>query len=134
MIRNSDGTFEHIKEWSREKEGGSSTLTTVSVDSNDRIIVGGETFAPLHSYEHGNSDAFLRIFNSSVMLEYGDQFGTENKDRVFSISVDSVDRVIVGGRMDGISSENKSARHDAFFRIYDSNNALLQHEQFGTLG
>jgi|APSaa5957512535_1039671.scaffolds.fasta_scaffold09909_3 hypothetical protein len=134
MIRNSDGTFEHIKEWSMKKEGGSSKLTTVSVDSNDRIIVGGETYAPLHSYQHGNTDAFLRIFNSSVMLEYGDQFGTENKDRVFSISVDSADRVIVGGRIDGIYSENNSARHDAFLRIYDSNNALLQHEQFGTLG
>lgn len=111
---------------------------SVAIDSQDNIIVTGETssnnFYTLNGYDQtfngGNTDAFISKFNSSGSLIWSSFFGGENRDYAESVAVDTQDNIIVFGNSefvdpDSTNYEESSENFDTFITKFTSSGEFV---------
>jgi phage repressor protein C with HTH and peptisase S24 domain len=128
---NSDGD----EEWTRQF-GTSAGVSAngVSADSSGGVYVVGvadDTFSGQTS--EGESDAYIRKYNSDGDEEWTRQFGTSEFEYASDVSVDSSGGVYVVGNTDGeFPGQTREGDQDAFIRKYNSDGDEEWTRQFGT--
>jgi hypothetical protein len=129
---NSDGD----EQWTRQfGTDGEDTAFGVSVDSSGGVYVVGLTRAafPGQTNEGGESDAFIRKYNSDGDEQWTRQFGTDGDDFARDVFADSSGNVYVVGSFGGAEDEDEVIiGGDAFIRKYNSDGDEQWTRQFGT--
>src|SRR4051812_31717734 len=88
----------------------------VATDADGNIFVAGATFGALEGASAGNSDAFVRKYNSAGDLQWTKQFGTSTGDAANGVAVDSAGNVLVTGQTDGALDGPSRGGRDSFIR------------------
>jgi hypothetical protein len=106
-------------EWTRQV--GSSdrdSARSVSVDGNGNVFVAGDTSGALPGQTSaGDSDAFVRKYDSSGAEVWTHQFGSTGNDIASSVSADGSGNVFVAGDTDGtLPGQTRAGDFDAFVR------------------
>jgi hypothetical protein len=121
---NSSGSFE----WGQWLGGSDyDVVSSISFDSLENLYVGGSTatditddgLGTISGTYSGGYEAFVFKFNSSGSYEWGQWIGGASNDGVYSISVDSLNNVYVGGNAEtGITDDglgNISGTHSGVY-------------------
>lgn len=105
----------------------------VAVDGAGRVLVAGTVDAALPGQAfQGNTDAFIRQYDTDGSILWTRQLGTSEYDGVDTMTVDDDDNIIVLGTTTGaFPSYSLVGFSDVFIAKYDSSGALLWLQQFG---
>jgi hypothetical protein len=126
---NSSGT----QLWSQTFGPNSTRCHSINVDSLGNVYTTGITNGSLDGQNAGYSDVFIRKYNSSGSLVWGNQIGTSDTEWSNSIEIDTTGKVYVSGYTYGdLGGFNKGIR-DPFIAKFDSMGSLLLTQQFGTV-
>jgi hypothetical protein len=119
--------------WTRQFGTASNDqASAVAVDSIGNVFVVGHTWGALSGANKGQTDAFLRKFDSSGIVQWTRQFGTVTPDVATGVAVDGTGAAIVVGYTGGVLYGTNYGGDDAFFRRYTGGGALVRTRQFGT--
>jgi hypothetical protein len=128
---NSDGD----EEWTRQF-GTSETdfALGVSADSSGGVYVVGNTEAELPGQtSEGESDAYIRKYNSDGDEEWTRQFGTSGEDGAAAVFADSsVGVYVVGSTDDTLPGQTSEGGFDVFVRNYNSEGDEKWTQQIGS--
>ncbi len=106
--------------------------TSSIVPSNGNLIVAGYTEGNIEGTNTGYRDAFLRMYDSNGNELWTKQFGTTNRDEIYTSSIDSNSNILVAGYTQGDLEGVNVGGSDAFLRMYDSSGNILWTKQFGS--
>jgi hypothetical protein len=101
--------------WTRQF--GSSQLElvgSVSTDSLGNAFISGGTYGSLEGPNAGNSDAFVRAYDSQGNVQWTRQFGTPDTDQAMGVAADGQGNVYLSG-----SLATGPTTRSAFLRKYD---------------
>lgn len=107
---------------------------SVAVDSDGSVYVAGNTRGNLAGANAGNSDAFVRSYDTDGGLRWSRQFGTGSDELTTGVAAAADGNVYVAGYGAGALVGANAGGNDAFVRAYDRNGALRWTRQFGTSG
>jgi hypothetical protein len=107
-------------------------ISAVAVDSTGSVLVAGETQGQIGSNALGQSDAFVRKYDTSGNELWTQQFGTSTADFAKAVAVDSSDNIVVGGHTSGDLEGKNAGVTDIFIRTFDAGGNVLSTKQFGT--
>jgi hypothetical protein len=107
-------------------------VNDVVADAAGNIYVVGHTDGNLEGSSSGDTDAFVRAFDSEGSLRWTRQFGTDGVDYANGIATDGEGNVYIAGSTIGSLGAPSAGFWDAFVRSYDGNGALRWTRQFGT--
>jgi hypothetical protein len=122
--------------WTRQF--GSTTVaedhgTGVATDQTGVYVVGWTYGALASQTSTGNSDAFIRKYDSNGNVLWTRQFGTIAVDEALGVAADGTGVYVVGATEgDLITSGQPQLGRDAFIRRYDANGTVVWTRQFGT--
>jgi WD40 repeat protein len=105
-------------------------------DTNGNVYVAGNTQGALPTFTSaGQSDAFVRKYDSNGNEAWTRQFGTSQPDIATAVQGDASGVVYVIGSTDGtLPGQTSAGSADGFIREYDANGNVLRTRQFGTAG
>jgi ethanolamine utilization microcompartment shell protein EutS len=110
----------------------------ISVDTSGNVFIAGWTQGAFAGNTRlGGGDGFVAKFNSSLVLQGTvKQFGTTINERVYSLAVDGLGNVYVGGQTSGAFTGNTNlGEYDGFVAKFNSSLVLQGTvKQFGTTG
>jgi len=117
FIRSYDGSGNH--RWTRQfgTNSGDAALG-IATDANGNVYTTGETFGALEGSNAGNSDAFIRSYDSSGNLRWTRQFGTSSTDVAYGIATDASGNIYTTGETSGALEGSNAGGNDAFIRSY----------------
>ncbi|MBD2547124.1 SBBP repeat-containing protein [Planktothricoides raciborskii] len=101
---------------------GSEGALDLTIDSEDRIYLTGNTWGDLASPNAGNNDAWAAEYNSDGNLLWKRQLGTAGEDLAFGVAVGEPGKLYIGGWTDGAFTQN-SGGTDAWLAQLLPNNA-----------
>jgi len=101
---------------------GSEGALDLTIDSEDRIYLTGNTWGDLASPNAGNNDAWAAEYNSDGNLLWKRQLGSAGEDLAFGVAVGEPGKLYIGGWTDGAFSQN-SGGTDAWLAQLLPNNA-----------
>jgi hypothetical protein len=105
----------------------------LAVDGFGNVYISGNTFGNLSAANAGDTDVFLRKYNSTGTLQWSQQFGTSGLDFGSSVSTDGEGNVYVsGGALGTLSGAIGSG--SVFTRKYKGDGTPLWTTQFGDVG
>lgn len=111
---------------------------SVAVDNNGNIFVTGFTQGEFDGETKigGYYDSYITKFNSSGVLLWTKQFGTTEKDKATSITINSKGNLFIAGKTQGAfdGGISDSRYYDYFIIKYDTNGSLIWNKQFGRTG
>jgi hypothetical protein len=113
--------------------GGHDRMMGVASDSAGQVIVAGTADAALPGQSSaGNSDAFLRKYDTDGGVLWTQQFGTSEDDSIVTMSIDNDGNIIVAGMTSGaFSPYSRVGDEDIFVAKYDASGSRLWLQQFG---
>ncbi len=128
---NKDGTRQWTRQFGTTELDVGSRITT---DSSGNIYVTGYTYGNFEgNINSGGIDVLIFKYNSSGVMQWAQQLGTEYFDNAYGISTDSIGNVYVTGYTSGNLDGNTSAGEaDLFVVKYDSNGIKQWTRQIGT--
>lgn len=91
----------------------------------------GDTYGNLHSAPKGDSDVFIRKYDTFGAVLWGKQFGTPSYDIALGVAGDSSNNAYVVGNTNGSLAGSRGGG-DAFIRKYSSSGSVVWTRQFGT--
>jgi catechol 2,3-dioxygenase-like lactoylglutathione lyase family enzyme len=94
----------------------------LSIDSEDRIHLTGNTWGDLANTNAGNNDAWVAEYNSDGNLLWKQQLGSAGGDLAFGVAVGEPGKLYIGGWTDGAFTQN-SGGTDAWLAQLLPNNA-----------
>jgi pimeloyl-ACP methyl ester carboxylesterase len=103
--------------WARQFGTSSYEIANgVSVDANGNVLVAGYTDGALSGQSNaGESDAFVRKYDTVGDELWTRQFGTRRKEYLYGVSVDTEDNVLVAGFTHGtLPGQSSASGRDAF--------------------
>jgi len=110
--------------WNRTIGGGSSDYAySVAVDSNNNIIVVGET----HSFGAGSYDFWTVKYDSNGNLQWNRTLGGSGSDNGYAVAVDSSNNIIASGRTNSFGA----GLNDFWTVKYDSDGNQLWNKTSG---
>lgn len=114
--------------------GEADFIAAVAVDTSGNVYVAGHTFGSFPEQKNrGDTDAFLRKYDSWGNELWTRQFGSEDSDQILGVDVGPSGSVYIVGRTDGTLPHQKQlGSGDAFIRKYDSLGDEQWTQQFGT--
>jgi len=101
---------------------GSEGALDLTIDSEDRIYLTGNTWGDLASPNAGNNDAWAAEYNSDGNLLWKRQLGTAGEDLAFGVAVGEPGKLYIGGWTNGALTQN-SGGTDAWLAQLLPNNA-----------
>ena len=108
---------------------GIDSANGVAVNSNNQIVVVGETAGDLSSSNLGLQDVFVRQYDTDGNSLWTKQFGSADTDIANSVAIDNDDNILVTGET---YMGNNTGVYDVFIRQYDNNDNVLWSQEFGT--
>jgi hypothetical protein len=109
-----------------------------AIDSQNNIYLAGITDSALPGQTHlgGQTDAYVRKYDSLGNEIWTRQFGSSQEDHVLTVDVDGLFNVYVAGRTDGAfpGKTFEGPPFDAFVRKYNSSGNEVWTDQFGAEG
>ena len=131
---NSAGTVTQSTDFTSNNSGASGT--SIAVDSSGNVYVTGRYFGTLDGQgqpSQGLHDVFVRKYNSSLVEQWTDSFGTTQQDYAYGIAVDSAGNAYVVGTTNGtLPGQATTGIPDSYVRKYDSSGNVTWTRQFGT--
>ncbi len=85
---------------------GSEGALDLTIDSEDRIYLTGNTWGDLASPNAGNNDAWAAEYNSDGNLLWKRQLGSAGEDLAFGVAVGEPGKLYIGGWTDGAFTED----------------------------
>lgn len=122
------GSYDSVKGGSEDRG------EAIALDGQDNIYVGGMTDDLFASNTNGY-DAFVAKLDPSGNILWGKQFGTDERDEVRSICVDSAGNAYVGGDMnqsDDLDGDPNYDPGDGFVGKFDANGNQIWMHQWST--
>ncbi len=110
---------------------------SVAVDSQDNVVIAGQTTAPLTGTAYGgNSDAFITQFDGTGQELWTRQAAPYANDGGLALSIDASDNIFLSGFADAAvaSDQTYGGGRDAFVTKVDSTGILQYNKQFGGTG
>ena len=109
---------------------------SVAVDGSGNVYVVGDTSGAFAANTNqGGNDSFVAKFNSSLVLQGVNQFGTAGYDVAYSVAVDGSGNVYVAGWTNGVFAANTNqGGNDGFVAKFNSSLVLQGVNQFGSAG
>ncbi|NJN11398.1 MAG: hypothetical protein HC815_26855, partial [Richelia sp. RM1_1_1] len=108
----------------------------VAVDNAGNVYITGDTEGSLGRFNaKGDIDAWLAKYDSSGILQWTTQLGSDGDDFSYSVAVDNAGNVYITGdteNTNGILSETNTAKSHAWLAKYDSSGTLQWTQQLGT--
>lgn len=126
---------------------GSAMNDTINYDSsvaflpNGNIVVAGHTAGTLPGQTSaGVTDAFVRVYSASGVLQWTQQYGTAGNDYAKGIAVRADSSFVVGGMTTGTYANQATNPaggaygYQAYIRAFSSTGTMLWDRQFGPSG
>jgi hypothetical protein len=111
----SDGTLR----WTRQFGTSSGEIARgITSDSKGNVYATGETHGALEGSNAGDSDAFIRSYDSDGTLRWTRQFGTSSSDYPSVVTSDAIGDVYTAGYTFGALAGTNAGSLDAFIRKY----------------
>ncbi len=106
----------------------------VALDRSGNIIVAGAANGALPGQTSaGGEDAFVQKLSPEGNELWTSQFGSAASDRVWSVSLDGSENIVVAGRtQSALPGQTSAGSWDAFVRKYSPDGTELWTRQFGT--
>jgi hypothetical protein len=131
FIRSYDSSGNH--RWTRQFGTSSSDVAFgIATDANGNIYATGYTTGALEGSNAGDSDAFIRSYDSSGNHRWTRQFGTSSDDFAYAIATDANGNIYATGYTTGALEGSNAGDNDAFIRSYDSSGNHRWTRQLGT--
>ena len=115
--------------------------TSLSIDSQDRIVLSGITRSSLFGTHAGAWDTFVRVYEPGGSVAWDDQFGSAGSAlllesrAVWLSAIDTDDRVIIVGSTSGsLFGPNPSGTIETFIRAYEPTGSVAWQEQLTSTG
>ena len=108
--------------WTRQfGTSGDDDVREIAVDAEGNVYVGGQTSGILPGQTSaGDTDAFVRKYDSNGDEQWTRQFGSSGRDRARAVALDSGGNVYVAGETrDALPGQTSVGGNDAFVRKYD---------------
>jgi len=105
---------------------------SVTVDASGNVLVTGYTWGALDGINAGQSDAFLRKYNSAGTVLWTKQLGTTGIDKSRAIGVDASGNSYITGWTYGALGGPNAGGYDVFTAKYDSAGNHVWTKQLGT--
>jgi hypothetical protein len=103
---------------------------SVAADTSGNVFLAGFTNGSLGGENLGNSDAYVRKYDSEGVVEWTAQFGTSSYDYVYGLTTDDGGNVYCVGRTDGsLAGLGRFNSIDAFVRKYSGDGVELWTDQ-----
>lgn len=128
-----DNNGNHI--WTRQfGTSGEDRINGVTTDDVGNVFVCGHTGGALDDIYSGSYDVFLRKYDSSGNLLWGNQFGTSSLDYANGIALDGLGDIYITGATSGQLGDNIYGGEDAFVSKFTSDGDYSWTKQLGTAG
>jgi hypothetical protein len=115
---------------------GTDSANSVAVDTGGSVYVVGYVYGasplPGQTSAGGQTDAFVRKYDSLGNEIWTRQFGTTGTDEALGVAVDSTGVYVSGNTTDTLPGQNSAGGTDAFVRKYLTNGDEAWTRQFGT--
>ena len=120
--------------WTRQfGSSASDQALGISVGPSGVYVAGRTDGALPGQASAGGTDAFVRSYDSSGILIWTHQFGTDGFDQAFGVVVDGAGYAYVAGQTDGsLPGQANQGGFDAFVRQFDASGTAVWTRQFGT--
>ena len=119
--------------WSRQFGTAADDETySVALDASGNAIVTGWTWGDLGGTNAGQSDAFLRKYDSSGTVVWTTQLGTTAIDKSRAIGVDAAGNSYITGWTNGALGGTNAGSYDVFTAKFDSAGNEVWKKQLGT--
>lgn len=127
--------------WTRQFGSGASLplgvtgidfISAVATDNAGNVLVAGQTEGQVGSSILGQSDAFVRKYDTAGNELWTQQFGTTTADFATAVAIDSSNNITVGGHTSGDLEGKNAGVTDLFVRRFDASGNVLSTVQFGT--
>ena len=105
---------------------------SVAANANGKVYVVGHTNGSLQGANKGARDAYIRKYGSGGKILWTKQFGTNNNDYAYDVTVDVNGNVYIAGHTGGSLRGTNKGLNDAYIRKYGSGGKALWTRQFGT--
>ncbi len=112
-----------VKKWEKSISSSSIQHRPISIvsDSNDYIIITGDTTGSLMGTSTGTSDIFLAKYNSNGVEEWSIQFGSTSDNYSTGLTVDSSDNIYISVSCKGnFNGHTNSGDQDAYVMKFNS--------------
>ncbi|MCG8695587.1 MAG: SBBP repeat-containing protein, partial [Minwuiales bacterium] len=108
----------------------------ITVDSNDNVIVAGQTRSELEQNVAGlGLDSFVTKFDSTGQEVFTRQIRSSSGDGALAVTVDESDNIFFAGfAAGGIAGQTNGGGNDAYLVKLDANGTQLGAQQFGGAG
>lgn len=108
----------------------------ITVDSNDNVIVAGQTRSELEENVAGlGLDSFVAKFDSTGQEVFTRQIRSSSGDGALAVTVDDADNIFFAGFAAGnIAGQTNGGGNDAYLVKLDANGTQLSAQQFGGAG
>ncbi len=118
-----NGTSAPSQQWLTTLESSSNDVAnSVTVDSDGNVYITGYTEGALpDNTSQGSLDAFVAKYNTNGEKDWVKQFGTEKREEIRDIVVDSSDNVYLVGYSDGSLAGSNAGKWDSILVKYDTN-------------
>lgn len=116
---------------------GTDSASSVRMDFESEILVGGITSGDLEGTNQGKFDGFVRKLSNGTSgpeVLWTRQFGTSEDDYVHAVATDSFSNVVITGRTLGDLSGASAGAADVYVRKLDKFGTEFWTVQFGTSG
>jgi len=104
-------------------------LTSIEVDSNGDVVVGGWTYGDWFSQNQGGKDLLLMKYDCDLNLIWGWQYGKNDHDLINDLSIDIFDDIWIGGRTKSCLFSSNQGNQDGFITKIKSEGSLLFERQ-----
>ena len=111
----SNGTHRWTHQFGTDSDDDASGIAT---DPSGNVYTTGNTFGDLDGPNAGDTDAFIRSFDSDGTHRWTHQFGTPGDDIARGIATDTNGNVYTTGDTDGDLDGSSAGDRDAFIRSY----------------
>jgi hypothetical protein len=106
--------------------------TDLTMSSEGKIYVSGITSGGFDIANLGNTDAFVAKLDSSGVLVWVRQFGSNSQDEAKGVALGVLGHVYVGGWTGGVMQDRQFGGGDAFLTCFDQDGNRSWTRQFGT--
>lgn len=111
----------------------SDASVAIATDASGASVVVGDTSGALSGTSYGDTDVFVRQYDSTGEVHWTRQFGTTSRDYASAVAIGPSGEVAVVGSTSGaLAGDTAAGGSDGFLRVYTTDGSSHRTLQFGT--